>query len=352
MKVVSPGYETYRTTATSTRDWHFLKLVRTDDEVFGFTNGDREREIDGVTYVPGFRPFAVQSPSDLQPTNTETEGGFSDDAVTDVDVRAGKWDHAYYEYFRAKWDDLSLGIEKIASGYLGQLTNGRTQFVAEINGIFDLLTQQIGRIIQPACDTDLGSARCKVRLDPPTWVALTAYTVRPAQDAGLGSVVKPSTPNNRHFKCTTAGTSGASEPVWNTTLGGTTNDGSVVWTTFQALTVYSAITSVADERLEFRDNTRAEAADFFAYIEFTSGDNDGIGQDVRVYEADGTFTLQLPMPFDVQVGDTYFAQARCRKDFQAHCKTLFDNGNNHQGYPFVPGLDYLASGKVQETEDA
>jgi hypothetical protein len=33
------------------------------------------------------------------------------------------------------------------------------------------------------------------------------------------------------FQCTTAGTSGAAPPVWNTTVGGTTTDGTVTWTT-------------------------------------------------------------------------------------------------------------------------
>jgi SusD/RagB-like outer membrane lipoprotein len=37
-------------------------------------------------------------------------------------------------------------------------------------------------------------------------------------------------PNSNLQKVTTAGTSGASQPTWNTTLGGTTTDGGVTWT--------------------------------------------------------------------------------------------------------------------------
>ena len=57
-----------------------------------------------------------------------------------------------------------------------------------------------------------------------TWAASTAYA--------LTDKVRPLTspPSGKLFRCTTAGTSGGSEPTWNTTLGGTTNDGSVVWT--------------------------------------------------------------------------------------------------------------------------
>ena len=65
-----------------------------------------------------------------------------------------------------------------------------------------------------------------VRSRPTTnWAASTAYSLgdrRKATAAALGI----------HFEVTTAGTSHATtEPTWNTTVGGTTNDGTVVWTT-------------------------------------------------------------------------------------------------------------------------
>jgi hypothetical protein len=46
----------------------------------------------------------------------------------------------------------------------------------------------------------------------------------------VGDVVQPATPNSHEYRCTTAGTTGGSEPSWNTGSGSTTNDGSVVWT--------------------------------------------------------------------------------------------------------------------------
>lgn len=58
-----------------------------------------------------------------------------------------------------------------------------------------------------------------------TWAAATAYTA--------GKFVRPSStssPSLFRFECTTAGTSGAIEPVWPTTLSGTVLDGTAVWT--------------------------------------------------------------------------------------------------------------------------
>lgn len=54
------------------------------------------------------------------------------------------------------------------------------------------------------------------------WTASTAYTV--------GQYVTPTTSNGRLYKCTTAGTTGASQPTWPTTNAGTVVDGGVTWT--------------------------------------------------------------------------------------------------------------------------
>lgn len=54
------------------------------------------------------------------------------------------------------------------------------------------------------------------------WTATTAVTT--------ASYMVPNTANGRLYKCTTAGTTAASEPTWPTTNAGTVADGSAVWT--------------------------------------------------------------------------------------------------------------------------
>ncbi|MCX2728562.1 hypothetical protein OO015_13815 (plasmid) [Thermomicrobium sp. 4228-Ro] len=58
------------------------------------------------------------------------------------------------------------------------------------------------------------------------WQPNTAYSVG---DYVIPTAFNTSGPR-RLYRCTTAGTSGASEPSWPTTEGGTVNDGTVVWT--------------------------------------------------------------------------------------------------------------------------
>ncbi len=62
-----------------------------------------------------------------------------------------------------------------------------------------------------------------------SWAATTVYALsdKRLRTAGLGS----ENTAGLYFVCTTPGTSGGSEPTWNTTVGGTTNDGTVVWLT-------------------------------------------------------------------------------------------------------------------------
>jgi len=77
-------------------------------------------------------------------------------------------------------------------------------------------------------DTNAGFY-AKLKLWPETSARNTAYTV--------GDVIKPTTYASHSYKCTTAGTSHATtEPTWTTTNGGTTTDGTAVFTCYDTKT--------------------------------------------------------------------------------------------------------------------
>lgn len=83
----------------------------------------------------------------------------------------------------------------------------------------------------------------------------------------VGQTTVPASHNGRMYKCTTAGTTGASEPTWGTTDNGTTTDGTAAWTEmysdFKGYT--SAVTSVEASGTNYaRIGITASATNFAA----------------------------------------------------------------------------------------
>ncbi len=99
-------------------------------------------------------------------------------------------------------------------------------------------------------------------------------------------------------------------------------------------TVTSAVTSVASKR-QFNGSSIPSRAG--GVITWTSGNNDGLEMEI-IGVSVNTITLALPMPFDIQVGDTYSAYAGCDK-LPDTCRVVFNNIVNFRGFPFIPGND-------------
>lgn len=106
-------------------------------------------------------------------------------------------------------------------------------------------------------------------------------------------------------------------------------------------TVTGTITAVASNQ-QFTDSARTEAAEWFAEgsLTWTGGNNAGYRHKIKAFASD-VFTLSLPAPFTVQVGDTYSAIAGCQKRHLTDCKTKFSNLLNFWAEPDLPGVDAL-----------
>lgn len=100
--------------------------------------------------------------------------------------------------------------------------------------------------------------------------------------------------------------------------------------------------TTATSRQVFTDSTKAQAAEYFAEGEltWTSGPNSGYRQKIKSFAA-GVFTLSLPAPFAVGVGNAFTAKAGCQKRLIEDCKTKFNNLLNFGGEPHLPGVDAL-----------
>lgn len=252
------------------------KITRTDQLVFGFTDHDEPIPFGGTTYRPtsAFDASAVSTRAELNVDNLEAVGLLDDAGITAEDIDAGLWDGAAIEIRRVNWADLSMGAEIVRVGEIGQVQRKRGQYIAEMRGLMQKLQNNVGRSVAPSCDAKLGDVRCGVVLE--------------------GS---------------------------------------------PGFTVAGVVTAVAGRRA-FTASALAQAAAYFSNgeVHFTSGANLGIRMEVKTHSTGGVLALQLALPFDLAVSDTFDIVPGCDKT-KAVCIAKFNNVVNFRGFSFVPGPD-------------
>lgn len=321
------------------------KITPSTGAALGFTSHTADLVISGMTYrsAQGFNPTTIQTTGGLSVDNLDVKGLLDALGITETSVMSGVYDGAPLEVFLVNWADLTQGIVKLRKGFLGNARLTRLGFEAEVRGLLERFQRQITEVYTPGCRADLGDTRCGVRMTAAPWTATTAYTARTSGDAKTGSLVAPTTPNGYWYHCSVAGTSGGSEPAWNTTLGGTTTEGTVTWVTISAMVATGTVTAVTNKRT-FVDTARTEATDVFlgGLLTWTSGNNAGLSMEVKSWtNGTQTFVLMLPMRATIQVGDAYSVYPGCAKDVTT-CKTKFNNVYNYRGEPFVPQEQSMA----------
>jgi uncharacterized phage protein (TIGR02218 family) len=142
------------------------KITRRDGAVLGFTDHVRDLEVDGVTHraASGYTRTAIRGTADLAVDNLDVESVFSDDGITEEDLRAGRYDFAEVRMFLVNYEDLGQGILKLRRGWLGEVTIRDGMYVAELRGMTQRLQMSVGEVYAPDCAADLGDARCGVDL--------------------------------------------------------------------------------------------------------------------------------------------------------------------------------------------
>jgi hypothetical protein len=322
------------------------RVERRDGLVFGFTDHDRDLVVSGVTYraQTGYRRAAIASRADLSVDDTEIEGILDAAEIDAPWLRAGIWDGAEVRIFLVNWADLSQGTLRLRRGRLGEVVaRDDGTFRAELRGLAQALNVTVGELYTPECRADLGDARCKVPIRPSLRANSTAYA--------LGSFVRVETDTlatgtwreeQRFYECTTAGTSAATPPTFNTTVNATTTDGTVTWTARMAWTLPATVASAPDLQTVVIQNTGeapTRASGWFeaGVVVFETGLNAGVARDVLGWvQASRTLTLFLPLPFPAVAGDVLRIQPGCDKRL-ATCRDKFANRLNFRGEPYVPG---------------
>jgi uncharacterized phage protein (TIGR02218 family) len=158
---------------------YLVKLTRADGVVKGFTTHDQNLTVDGVIYKAdgALTPSAIESRAGLAVDNLEITGILDSADMIDSDIQAGLYDFARVDVYACNWADLTQGAMQLRRGWLGQITDASTAYVAELRGLHDLLQRPVGDIYTPECRFDLGDARCAVNIAAQTVTgSVTAVT--------------------------------------------------------------------------------------------------------------------------------------------------------------------------------
>jgi len=228
VKTISPQLRTHLAQPVTTIAvcW---QIVRTDGTQFAFTSFDDDLVVGGITYssTAGFTRSAIQTNSTGEVDNVDVIGFFQPDAITEQDLKNGLFDYATVYVFAVNWANLGQGICRLRRGWLGETTISPAGiFAAELRGMTQALVQEFGSDYMPLCRADLGDAKCKMPIKPRKWSPhLTVKTddyVQAATQTSDDLMVAI-------FRAANDGTTGSTEPSWNTPFDAPTADGPITW---------------------------------------------------------------------------------------------------------------------------
>lgn len=326
------------------------RITQADGTVLGFTSHVQDLVIASVTYAAdsGYTPSSVDSSNRFNVDNLEVEGFVTGPDITVEAITAGEFDGAEVAMFLVDYTQPDAGTVTLRTGYVGEITRRDNDFTAEVRGLLQRLQQTTTELYAPACHAALGDDRCMVPVSAPYWTvsAVTSAFVSGAAGDGTNSFVRSTTLTSRLFKATTDGTTGATEPVFSSTIGATVVDGGVTWQTMYGWKVSATVSSVTD-RANFTVASRDEPNDHWKIgkCEFKTGDNAGRSMDIKANVSSGVIELYMPMTNNITAGDKVILEAGCAKRAVEDCRGRFNNLVNFRGHPFIPGRDAVIGGE-------
>lgn len=324
--------------------WCF-KLKRRDGVIVGMTSFNTDLPIDlgdgdgSIIYYAdgGMLVRTDRQRSTLAVDSMDLDGLFQSALVSETDLRAGIYDGAEIEMFEVNWADLSQGRLWHKRSYFGEVTLKDNLYLFEARGIEQRFAQNICEVYQKVCRAKFGDARCGAPIDPAVWVAATPYAVADLETGVDYDYVTASVYDGRIYKCTVAGTSDATEPVWDTTPGNLTVDGTVTWTCVDAWTKEAEVTAPAPTRTQFQTDLAAASVQFSGgVIVWLTGLNAGLAVEVKLIDSGSLVDLYLAAAFDVVIGDTFKIRPGCDGAL-ATCRDTFDRVHWRRAEDYLPG---------------
>ncbi|MGI3212890.1 baseplate hub protein [Roseovarius tibetensis] len=149
---------------------------------------------------------------------------------------------------------------------------------------------------------------------------------------------------NRVYRCVSAGTTAATQPAFDTSVGAQTLDGDAVFEAEEAWTRSGVVTEVTDRAVFTAELDEPRATDdWFAggVLTWETGANAGRAIEVKGWgQTTGHVELFLPMGYAIAAGDMFRIHPGCDKRLDT-CIDRFANVLNFRGEPYVPGQDVM-----------
>lgn len=247
MKSVSTALKNHLAQTVTTLATCWL-IQRLDGTTFAFTSHDADLTVSAVTYksIAGFSRSSITTGSTGQVDDLTVIGFFVAGEIVEQDLINGLFDYASVSVFVVNWADLTMGICRMRFGWLGETVRSPEGiFQAELRGLTQALVQEMGTAYQPICRADLGDSKCKIPIAPPKWQPDAVYAA--------GTYVQAATQSSDAllqaiFLTEAGGTSGGTEPTWQTTIGFTTTDGTVAWVSKPYWRIVGTVNTVASTK--------------------------------------------------------------------------------------------------------
>ena len=254
------------------------RVERRDGEVMGFTDHDGDVAFEGTLFraASGLDAGALQAGTGLAVDNGQAVGALSSAAISEADIREGRFDRARVVQWLVDWTRPDLRLVMFA-GEFGEIRRADGLFEVELRGLAEALNVPVGRRMLRTCDRSLGDARCGVDA--------AAYSVEAqVAEGSVGAVVGI--------------------------------DGDVAG---------FASNWFAHGRLEWVDGRNVGTAQSVKADRQVAG-----GRQVELW--------QEP-PAGLAVGDRFRLVAGCDKRAET-CREKFGNFLNFRGFPQIPGEDW------------
>ncbi|MEM1074964.1 MAG: DUF2163 domain-containing protein [Pseudomonadota bacterium] len=153
---------------------HAWAIERKDGVILGFTDHDQDLQFGGVTYRAdtGLSALSLAQSTGLSVDNTDALGALSDLSIREDDIEQGRFDEAKVRAWLVNWQDVSQRFLQFRAT-IGELRRADGGFEAELRGLTEMLNRPLGRVYQKPCTAVLGDEKCGVNvLSPAFSVAL------------------------------------------------------------------------------------------------------------------------------------------------------------------------------------